>query len=285
MQLNISKIMQTVNIIIYFFECFILVPLGIYVNKKLYDNIKSEEHLEKGRVIQHIVKTYSLLQCLTWPCIILVAGIFYVSDVVLHIIEDPWGHYGISALRFIYGLNRDYVSFHSLIIASARFVFLVFPKQSEKVGIKLLRTIFIGLSFAVPIFNNLLYEATRPIEKGWVSLFRDSTTSTQKKANITSRINEDSRKIVVHESPIYLFFNNHMPADLMFGMGIVEVILMFIIYSNVVEGCLYAYTIRLYRRYHKLTQIIYLVVKILTSIIYYKINDFFHILGRKIGGF
>ena len=184
-------------------------------------------------------------------------GILFASDVILGSIEDSWAHYGINAIRFIYGLNRDYVSFHSLIIAVARFVFLVLEKQAEKVGIKLLRIIFISLSFGVPIFNNLLYEATQPIEKGWVSIFR-KTTGVQNTINVTSPTNEDS-KIIVHESPIYLLFNNHLPLDLMFGLQIVEVLMMFMIYSNVIEGCIYAYTITLYRRYHEITLTNYLV--------------------------
>ena len=40
-----------------------IMPIGIIVNRKLYHNIKNEVHRENGKVIQRILKTYSLVQC------------------------------------------------------------------------------------------------------------------------------------------------------------------------------------------------------------------------------
>ena len=90
--------MKTVGDIIFFLVCFVLVSLGIFVNRKLYTTIKNEEHREKGKVIQHMVKTFSLLQCFTWPCITVLTWILYGTYVVLDSIEDQAAQYGITAL-------------------------------------------------------------------------------------------------------------------------------------------------------------------------------------------
>ena len=100
----------------------------------------------------------------------------------------------------------------------------------------------------MPVFNNILYEVTQPIEQGWVSLFQENLSL--KRENTTSSYLNDKFTIKVYESPIYLMFNKHIPPILLQGMKIMEDIMMIVMYSNLIEGCIYAYTINLYRRYN-----------------------------------
>ena len=46
-----------------------LMPIAIFLNKKLYHNLKNEKRRENGKVIQRILKTYSIVQC-TLPVLI-----------------------------------------------------------------------------------------------------------------------------------------------------------------------------------------------------------------------
>ena len=40
---------------------------GMTVCKKLYDKVRNEDHQERGKVIQRIMKTYAMAQLLSWP--------------------------------------------------------------------------------------------------------------------------------------------------------------------------------------------------------------------------
>ena len=55
----ITSILQLSEILLFISGGLILIPLIIFVNKRLYTNIKNEERQEKGKVIQFIIKTYA----------------------------------------------------------------------------------------------------------------------------------------------------------------------------------------------------------------------------------
>ena len=227
--------MQSTDILIYVLMCCITVPLGILINRKLYRNIKNEEHLEKGKLVQRIMKTFSLLQCFTWPLFTIFLGVFSTCNSVFEISEDPLAASFVCAFRFAYNLNRDYVSFNSLIIAIYRYILVVYERQAEKFGIQRLRTLFIRLCFGVPIFSILLYEAVQPTERVWFSLFYNDTIDIYAKRN-NSFQNEDP-----YESQMYLAFNRYLPTALMDGMKVLDEIIMVILYANIIEGLLYTH--------------------------------------------
>ena len=74
----------------YFAYCFSVVTFGIVVNKKLYQNVRNEEHLEKGKIIQRIMKTHSLVQCITWPVLISAAFFMKINKNLLEIISPKY---------------------------------------------------------------------------------------------------------------------------------------------------------------------------------------------------
>ena len=55
-------IMTNWILIIHIILFVIIMPIGIYINRKLYINIKNEKRRENGKVIQQIIKTYSIAQ-------------------------------------------------------------------------------------------------------------------------------------------------------------------------------------------------------------------------------
>ena len=162
-------------------------PLGILVHQKLYRNIKNEEHLEKGKLVQRIMQTFSLLQCFTWPLIIIFVGVFATCTSVFKILEDPLAASFLNVFRFAYNVNRDYVSFNSLTIAISRYILLVCDRQDEQFGIQRLRTLLVSLSLGVPIFSNIIYEAVQPKEHAWYALFYNDQLDLYTKPNSSLR--------------------------------------------------------------------------------------------------
>ena len=236
--------MQTIDIIIYFIWCCIGMPLGIFVNRKLYTNIKNEQHQEKGKLVQTIMQTFSLLQCFTWPCIFIFVGVFSLCSSVFKLVQNSLAVSTINTFRFVYDLNRDYVSFNSLIIAISRYTLLVGERQAETFGIQRLKNLLISLSFGVPIFSNFVYEVSQPKERVWFSLFYSDAVDVIGR-NISSLQKEDQ-----YQSQIYLTFNRYMPPTVIEGMKILDRITFVILYSNIIEGLLYTYILFLYRRYY-----------------------------------
>ena len=110
---------------------FIVMPLGVAVCKRLYEKIKSEEHKEKGKVVQTLIKNYCLL----------------------------------------YHFYRVYLSFHSLVVATTRYTFLMYDIQTESYGVKKLRNLFISVSIGVPLIHTIISICVQPLEVRWFSLF------------------------------------------------------------------------------------------------------------------
>ena len=222
-----------------------VIPLVIFVNKKLYWNIKNEEHLEKGKVIQYMIKTYAIVQCIIWPCIVLACGLIkliaeYSPNLPISTI--------VSTFRFLYTFFRDFLQFHSLIIAITRYIFIVFEGPATKFGIQKIRKVVISASIGVPFLTAVLYELTCPIEKTYLDWFYNEKYSVQLQNNSeirqTDPINDD------WESTIFIVFNNNLSSSLISIVSIFEHILFAIIYSNTIEGCIYIHIAVWFQRYN-----------------------------------
>ena len=240
--------MEITDLVIYLCMCFIVMPLGIAINKDLYTKIKNEEHKEKGKVVQSVMKQFSLLQCISLPLLLVLFGLFYLCYNVFDLISEPHGHYLLNVLRFAYNLNRDYVSFNSLIIAIIRYTFVVMGTSAEAFGISKLRHLFIGCSIGIPIVNNFLYEATQPIEPMLISIFYDKTRDmideTKNDRNLTNGVDIND----TYNFTIFILANKYLPSQLRYSLVIIEDIMMVILYSNILEGILYAYTMKSVKR-------------------------------------
>ena len=123
--------------------CVIFIPFGIQIHKTLFQNIKGEEHHEKGKVIQRIMKNYSVVQCFLWPLSLIISSPF-LDMKIFNEIPQTEKSYLVQTSRFISTFLRNFAGFHSLIIAICRYVFLVFAAHVDKIGIKTLRIFFIS---------------------------------------------------------------------------------------------------------------------------------------------
>ena len=238
--------MEVITFILYLFMCIIVLPISVIINGKLYKKTNAEEHLEKGKVIQHLIKTYSLLQCICWPCIVIFPVICGFVDVLCEIGRPPLYQYILFAYRFCTCLYRDYISFNSLIVAISRYTFVVFGGYTEAFGIPRVKAVLVSGSFVVPIVNSILFEFTQPTEQEFFAVFFDEA-SVNEKTFLTYPNKTVSKNYP--QSPVYTAVNTYVPPGFVYIMSIMTNIMMVLIYSNIIEGFLYAHIIMSNRRY------------------------------------
>jgi len=215
------------------------IPLVILVNKKLYSNIRNEEHLEKGKVIQYIIKTYALVQCISWPFLLAFHGTLFLSIRVFGAFNNSLAPYLISTFRFCMTFNRDYVQFHSLIIAVCRYVFLVFEAKAEVLGIKKLRAVLISSSVAIPLVTALTYDMTVPIEEAYLHLFFNQTHPTIATEN--NSFSNELPSLILYQSPVFSIVQNYFPTVVVYAIRLFDISMFLIMYSGIVEGIIYAH--------------------------------------------
>ena len=228
--------MQSSEIVIYLITCIFVIPLVILVNKRLYSNISNEEHLEKGKVVQYLVKTYALVQCVGWPIIFLAYGtIKLISHFSLNLSVNSL----VSLFRFLYTLLRDYVQFHSLVVAITRYTFIVYDAPATRFGINRLRKIFIATSIGTPLLSSALYEVSIPLEKIYINWFyKEEWTNNFK--NDSQEQNVDQAEVEL-ESAFFVLYHKFFSSSVENIVILVELVLFSIIYTNLVEGCIYTH--------------------------------------------
>ena len=251
-------IFPNIDDIPFFVCCCVLFPFVIAVNKKLYNNIKKEEHLEKGKLIQSIIKTYALVQCSAWPCVL---GASVLYRLFSGTVQPQMARYIISSIRFMYNLVRDYIGCHSLIIGICRYLFIVYENKAELLGIKRSRNFFISSSILFPLLSTISYQMTQPIDDFMIKWFPIKITV----SNATTSVNGTDYSDIVgvplvnkaYESPLYLIFNENLPPSIISGMNIVDMILFIVIHANIIELFIYLHLFVFSKRYIILLQFRY----------------------------
>ena len=233
---------NVVEMLIYLFYCSVVIPLGILVNKKLYQNVKNEEHLEKGKIIQRIMKTHSLTQCITWPILISTAFFMKMNKNILEIFSPVYVGYIITVGRSVNTLNSCYCGFNSLIIAISRYSCIVYDVTVEKIGVKRMRRLLISSSIGIPIVISILNEALIPVEEVWTALFMPNYRySYDKNSNINATAIDNTNEHVA-QSPFFLVADSCLPTSIKSGLIVVRFIMLFLIHSNILEGIMYFHT-------------------------------------------
>ena len=204
----------------------ILLTLGVLVGIRLYKNLKNEKPQEQGKVIQRIMKTYTVVQCVAWPALTICMGLLRINKVFIKFLTPSLERNVIRIFRSLCNLFRCYIGFNSLIIAICRYCFIVFDQTTRSFGIGKARKMFLCGSFGIPLCVAVLFEATAPMNQGWIAL---STA-------------EDS-----YESPIFDLANSLLPNFVTDGIAFFCMSMLGIIFSNVGEGIIYLH-IHIYGR-------------------------------------
>ena len=196
----------------------ILLTLGLLVGIRLYKNLKNEKHQEQGKVIQRIMKTYTVVQCVAWPALTICMGLLRINKVFIKFLTPSLERNVIRIFRSLCNLFRCYIGFNSLIIAICRYCFIVFDQTTRAFGIGKARKMLLCGSFGIPLCVAVLFEATAPMNQGWIAL---STA-------------EDS-----YQSPIFDLANSLLPNFVTDGIAFFCMSMLGIIFSNVGEGIIY----------------------------------------------
>ena len=234
---------------------FIVMPLGVALCKRLYEKIKSEEHKEKGKVVQTLIKNYCLIQMIVCPGGFLLSWPIEINNDSLHIIDSSETIIAIHMVRALCNFYRVYLSFHSLIVAITRYTFLMYDVQTEIYGVKKLRNLFISFSVGVPLILTFIMICVQPIEVRWLQLFAVYNNS----VSITSEVQYDGFRLgranigfttaEEYNIGIHNLINNLLPSPLVFGLQHFIDVTFFLISMNIVELFLYAHLFWHFHRY------------------------------------
>lgn len=153
-------------IFIYISLCLFIITIGIAIGSKVYRNINEEEFKDKGKVIQRIIKTYALVQCVSWPLVLVLFGVksavirsaFLVNHLSMSVTF-------VHISNFIVKLTLMYVGFNSLIIALCRYIFMMIVTHNDASTIKKIRQLIVITSVMVPIIITVLNEAFVPMSE------------------------------------------------------------------------------------------------------------------------
>ena len=224
---------------------------GIALCRKLYENIQKENHQEKGKIIQKIMKTYAVIQYIGYPIVMISAWLLYVNKFVLTIFQPDMTRHAILITRLVYTLLRSYIGLNSLIIAVCRYSFILCENQVVKIGINRFRSIILSCSVVVPIMFAFSNEATLPVEISWICLFmpNDKQTIQFDTRNVSNIFCSRHHVPEIAESLIYTVYNEYIPPSFTQGIKLFHAIFTVIIGSNVLEGFLYCHIFTHMKRY------------------------------------
>ena len=241
------------EIISYVLFCLVIIPLGVVICRKLYIDTKNEEHKEKGKVIQRIMKTYCVVQCGVWPLISAVFGLarFAKSSVFTYNHKNLMMVI-ISCLRSLIRLILGYVGFNSFVIASCRYVFIMHATHDEYTTVRKIRKFFIAMSIIAPITLWVLIEAfiafpeVGPDIVGYQTHVESIIIAQSNLKNGDRTLNRtidtlEERYFIIPQSPLFFIVKKYVSPSITSGLKIALYVIRFIILSNVPEGVLYTH--------------------------------------------
>ena len=231
------------EIISYALCYLVIIPLGLVIGWKLYSNIKNEEHKEKGKVIQRILKTYCVVQCVAWPLFSSIFGfVFFIKRTAFSFDHSVFMTIMVSSLRALVKLNLLFVGFNSFIIAVCRYVFIM--QFFDYISIAKLRKIVVASSILVPISLGILTEAftcyplATPIASNpMVQLNQMIPDETIIDPNVSLR----NHTFLIPESPLFLVVDKYLPNTIKYGSKLVLHVILFVMYSNIPESFFYTH--------------------------------------------
>ena len=221
-----------------------MIPIAIFLNKKLYNNLKNEKHRENGKVVQRILKTYSIVQCIL-PVLIYPLFLLILNNEIFEYLDPVLRYSFVQLVRCLFTIYIYYILSNSLIIALTRYLFIVFVATANKIETLTIKRFFVGLSFGIPIILGPIQHSVIPINKTYIHelmnlsnhSLRNYTTSSDE--NITGCMETMFDTL---ESPLYCFTEEYFHSNLISVIRIVVIFVTTIIASNIPEGFIYIHT-------------------------------------------
>lgn len=234
---------QWILMILYRIALSSVLVFGVIINRKLYKNVAKESTGERGKVFQGIIKKYSIIQSIGWP-------LLWAWMVALGMLSKSYGH-EVPACFYVYSLNlgilfyswlRTYIGLISLILAFGRYVFVVHDKLVLNTGVEFVAKILNVSCVIIPILMAMLSNSVITLEyNGWLSQILDYEAS----CNLMNEAYHSSNKYNetinnVFKSPLYSIVHSFFPSWFTDCLYVLHIILNVILYSNIIEGVVYA---------------------------------------------
>ena len=224
-------------ILSFFISGCVGIPLGIFICLTLYNKIKHEECREKGQVLQHIIKTYAIIQCITWPLLLCLFGIatLLISN------SSMYKLIVVIITRFLYIFIRSYTGFNSLIIAICKYFFVVLEPMADTHDIQRTKRALVLSSFLVPILFSILHEATIVRADFWDQLFGilNCNVGITNDSYFNDNYTWNNKTNMTLQSPLFTLFNIYCSPQWMNALNVICIIMFIMMRSNLVEGFIY----------------------------------------------
>ena len=238
-----NETFQRILIISYRIAFSSVLLFGVIINRNLYKNVAKESTGERGKVFQGIIKNYSIIQSIGWP-------LLWGWMVGLGILSKSFGH-EVPACLYVYSLNlailfyswlRIYIGLISLILAFGRYVFVVHDKLVLNMGVQFVAKILNISSVIIPILMAILSNSVITLEyNGWLSQILDYEVSCNLMDEAYHGSNMDNETIDnVFKSPLYSIVHSFFPSWFTEFLYVLHITLSVILYSNIIEGVVYA---------------------------------------------
>ena len=243
-------IIEKVIFIIAFIICSSVICL------RLINDMKKETHKEQGQFIQLLIKINIIIQAIGWPIMmLLVIGFIFIHQNYLWIVvkHDSLRYIALYLCRPLVAYFRAYVSFHTLVIAVCRYGFIVQDSKVSEFGIGKFKKIVSVLCFAMPFVLVLLAIMSGGHEGAVTNvLVHAYKQHSEPRGNITSKsliYPSMSPAILAQLDPVDYFIDTNFPVELTYFLGILAIVLLVAMASNLIEGGMYYLIFRHFRRY------------------------------------
>ena len=229
-------------IFMYISLCLFIITIGIAIACKVYRNINEQEFRDKGKAIQRIIKTYALVQCVSWPLVLVLFGVKSVVIRSAFLVNHP----SMTAIfthisNFIVKLTLMYVGFNSLIIALCRYIFMMIVTHNDASTIKKIRQLIVAASVMCPIIMTFLNEAFVPMSEYKIHLMSHQVEIMEPKMESSNFCILQNTTLIIRQSLLYAHINDFIPQLILRPLKDVVCIINFAACSNILEAVLYTH--------------------------------------------
>ena len=229
-------------IFMYISLCLFIITIGIAIACKVYRNINEQEFRDKGKAIQRIIKTYALVQCVSWPLVLVLFGVKSVVIRSAFLVNHP----SMTAIfthisNFIVKLTLMYVGFNSLIIALCRYIFMMIVTHNDASTIKKIRQLIVAASVMCPIIMTFLNEAFVPMSEYKIHLMSHQVEIMEPKMESSNFCILQNTTLIIRQSLIYDGVNDFIPQLFLRPLKDAVRIINFVTYSNILEAVFYTH--------------------------------------------
>ena len=231
----------------YILLCLIITSTGILIGYKLYHNINNEEFKQKGKVIQRILKNYCIVQCVSWPFILVLFGVVSVVIRSSFIINHPSVTVG-SIAELIIKFTFLYVGFNSFIIGLCRYVFIIVVTHDESSTIRSIRKLIVAASIVVPATLTILDVAFMPMAEMKIHLMPHQLDMLETITLSNSGYVIHNTTLIIPRSPLCTIARNSIPHFLLYPIKCTAEFITFAVCSNIIEGGFYTHIFWYHKR-------------------------------------